>query len=227
MPSSSRAGEAHWSHAIRGSRRGNRCNLFLGSQDQTRGGLTFNSNPSALFGTQNLNRIYQVNWTQNLSKSTERALALDASFSYQQDRFTNSPLTPGSELGTRNKFGGFMIAPLEFVFDHETFPIDSALIADYRANTPGTRRSPFDLENTDQYRLADEYRNSPYALLGNSERGGPGGTVQQNRENRLIGKAAVDWQFDRYNRLKFGGEYTRYHTINYSHNVVSQAFANA
>jgi hypothetical protein len=201
--------------------------LYLGSQDQTRGGITFNTNPSNIFGVQNINRVYQVNWTQNLSKSAERALALDASFSYQQDRFTNSPMTLESELATRNKFGGFMIAPLDLVFDNETFPIDSALIQDYRNNVPGTRRSPYDLENTDQYRLADEYRNSPYALLGNSENGGPTGTVQQNREDRLIGKAAVDWQFDRYNRLKVGGEYTRYHTTNYSHSLVSQAFSNA
>jgi len=201
--------------------------LYMGSQDQTRGGLTFNTNPSNIFGNASVNRIYQVNWTQNLSKSTERALALDASFSYQQDRFTNSPLTLASELGTRNKFGGFMIAPFDFVFDNESFPIDDSLIADYRSNAPGTRRSPYDLENTDQYRLADEFRNSPYALLGNSEKGGPTGTVQQNREDRLIGKAAVDWQFDRYNRLKFGGEYTRYHTVNYSHNLTSQAFSNA
>ena len=201
--------------------------LYLGSQNQTRGGVTFNTNATNLFGNRSTNRIYQVNWTQNLSKSTERALALDASFSYQQDAFLASPLTPQGELGTRNKFGGFLIAPLDLVFDEESFPIDEALIENFRANVPGTRRSPYDLENTDQYRTSNEYRDSPFGLLGGAETGGPTGIVQQNHENRLIGKAAVDWQFDRYNRLKFGGEYTRYHTINYAHNLTSQAFANA
>ena len=205
--------------------------LFLGSQNQDRAsstaGVTFNTNASNIVGDRATNRLYQVNWTQNLSKSAERALALDASFSYQQDRFTRSPLTPEGELSTRNKFGGFLIAPLDFVFDEESFPIDSALIANYRANEPGTRRSPFDLENTDQYRASNEFRDSPFGLLGGSERGGPGGSILRNRENRLIGKAAVDWQFDRYNRLKFGGEYTRYHLVNYGHSLVSQAFSNA
>jgi hypothetical protein len=201
--------------------------LFLGSQDQDRGGLTFNTNQSNIFATRSTNRIYQLNWTQNLSKSTERALALDASISYQQDRFINSPLTAAGELDSRNTFGGFLITPLDQQFDFESFPLDSALIANYRANQPGTRRSPYDLENDDQYNTIDEFRNSPFGLGGGSERGGPLGTLQLNRENRLIGKAAIDWQFDRYNRLRFGGEYTRYQTANFSHQLTSQAFSNA
>src|SRR5687768_1526253 len=159
--------------------------LYLGSQNQTRGGVTFNSNPTNLFGNRSTNRIYQVNWTQNLSKSAERALALDASISYQQDAFINSPLTPAGELSTRNSFGGFLIAPLDLLFDDESFPVDAALIENFRSNTPGTRRSPYDLENTDQYRASNEFRDSPYGLAGGAERGGPTGVVQQNQENRL------------------------------------------
>ncbi len=74
--------------------------LFIGSQSQSRNGITLNSNPSNLFGLRNWSRVYQMNWTQNLSKSAERALALDASLSYQQDRGLQGPLTPESALAT-------------------------------------------------------------------------------------------------------------------------------
>ena len=36
--------------------------------------------------SRNWNNVYTLNWTQNLSKSTERALALETFLSYQQDR---------------------------------------------------------------------------------------------------------------------------------------------
>ena len=37
------------------------------------------------------------------------------------------------------------------------------------------------------------------------------------RRDRYIGKANLDWQVDRYNRLKLGGEFTHYDIDNYSH----------
>ena len=37
-------------------------------------------------GFRNWNNILTLNWTQNLTKSAERALALETFFSYQQDR---------------------------------------------------------------------------------------------------------------------------------------------
>ena len=62
-----------------------------------------------LRGFSNRNRLATLNWTQNLSKSTERALALDVALSYQQDRTINSPLTIDSDLGTRDPFMGFIM----------------------------------------------------------------------------------------------------------------------
>ena len=51
-----------------------------------------------LRGFSNRNRLATLNWTQNLSKSAERALALDVALSYQQDRTINAPLTIESDL---------------------------------------------------------------------------------------------------------------------------------
>ncbi|MGE5090598.1 MAG: TonB-dependent receptor [Bacillota bacterium] len=195
----------------------------LASQSQSRGANFIN--PINTFGTQSTNRAYILNWTQNLSKSAERALALDVYGSIQQDRAINSPLTLQSELDTRDPFGGFMIKPLDFVYDFTSFPIDSQLIENYRSNAPGTRRSPYDLENRDQYSTTSQYRSNAYGLTGTEESGGPVGTLRLNRENRAIGKANLDWQFDRYNRLKLGGEYIHYDLSNYSHGLTSQAFS--
>jgi hypothetical protein len=191
-------------------------------------------NPQDLYGFRATNDVLTLNWTQNLTRSTERALALETYFSYQRDRTTNAPLTTESELSSRNPFGGFMIGPLDFLFDFDNFPIDDELVRNYRTNTSGSRRSPYDLENRDQYALVDQYRNNAYGLMNTdevanlefSESGGPANnTFRLYRESRYIGKANLDWQVDRYNRVKLGGEFTQYHIDSYSHILESQAFS--
>ncbi len=197
----------------------------LASQSQSRG-ANF-TNPSNTFGARSWNRVYTLNWTQNLSKSAERALALDMYGSLQRDRSISSPLQPDNELTTRDPSGGFLIKPLKFLFDFESFPIDSTLIDNYKNNVQNSRRAPYDLGNTSQYATISQYRTNAYGLTGSQEGGGPTGTLQLNRENRAIGKANLDWQFDRYNRLKIGGQYTKYDLSNYSHGLTSQAFSSA
>lgn len=201
--------------------------LFLGSQGQSRGGINLNTNPSSTFGSRNWSRVYQMNWTQNLSKSAERALALDVSVSYQQDRSLQGPLTPESSFSTEDNFGGFLIKPLGFMFDFNTFPLDTQLINNYKFNRQGTRRSPYDLSAVDQYNTVNTYRNSGYGNLGASETGGPTGTLRLYRENRLVAQGNLDWQFDRYNRVKIGGEHTWYNTALYDHSMTTQIFSDA
>ena len=62
--------------------------------------------PSSDRGFRNRNYFSTVNWTQNLSKSAERALALDVALSYQQDKTINAPLTTESDLSTRIRSAG-------------------------------------------------------------------------------------------------------------------------
>jgi len=195
--------------------------------------------PSNLNGFRNSSSLLTLNWTQNLSRSTERALALETYLSYQQDRTLNGPLTSESELSSRNPFGGFMIGKLDFLFDFDNFPLNDDLLNNYRQNVLGSRRSPYDLENTAQYALTDQYRNNAYGLYNLDEfasvifpeSGGPASTSRFSqtlvlyKESRYIGKANLDWQFDRYNRLKLGGEFTQYHLDSYSHILDSQAFS--
>jgi hypothetical protein len=181
----------------------------------TNAGDNFN-NPQNVGGYRIKNQNFTLGWNQNLSKSAERALALDVALSYQSDRQVNSILTRQAELDTRDPFGGFILGSIDFLFDFDNFPLDEQLIKNYRNNTPGSRRSPLDLDNVDQYNLIDQYRNSPYGLGGGSESGGPSGAFTMYRENRTRGKATLDWQFDRYNRLKLGGDFTKFDISSYA-----------
>jgi hypothetical protein len=145
--------------------------------------------------------------------------------SRQRDQRVVGPLTAESEAKTSDPAGGFMLGGLDFRWDLESFPVDSGLIANYRANEPGTRRSPYDLENTDQYRLADEFRDDPYALGGFPERGGPIGTIALFREDRTVAFGHASWMVSRNALFTLGGEYVKYTVTNYEHGLVSQAFS--
>ena len=119
---------------------------------------------------------------------------------------------------------------MHFLFDFDNFPIDDA--ADQQL--PG-QRGPGYARSTRTTAASttsiDQLRNDAYGVYGNyqnfvntlgldtwnfGESGGPAPAAARLRlnlyqENRYIGKATLDWQADRYNRLKFGGEFTRYY----------------
>ena len=172
-------------------------------------------NPDQLQGSRDWSRAYTGALTQNLARGTERALALDASLSYQEDRYIQGPLAPATELSTRDPFGGFLVKPLAFQFDFDNFPIDDQLITNVRNDDRTKRLTPYDLQNPEQYRLIDRWRNNAYGLLGFWESGGPVGSMMLFRENRVVSSATLDWQLDRYNRLRTGAEATWYDITNY------------
>lgn len=182
-------------------------------------------NPQTLFGNTGQNQVYTLGWTQNLAKSAAKALALDVLVSYQNDEFIQSPLTRESEADSRDPWGGFMLTPLDYQFDFDNFPLNQELLDNFRQNTPNSRRTPYDLESTAQYALVDKWRNNAYGILGFSEAGGATGRLFLNQESRWIAGAALDWQVDRYNRLKLGGGYTSFDIKSYSSQLTSQAFS--
>src|SRR5690349_2363269 len=202
--------------------------------------------PSTDRGFLNRNYFATLNWTQNLSKSSERALALDVALSHQQDKTTNGPLTTESDLDTRSPFGGFILKPMHFLFDIDNFPIDDELINNIRVNQG--RITPFDANNGGAYNIIDQVRNNAYGLYGQyqnfansldgatwtfGEGGGPANgngfptRLSLYRENRYIGKAKLDWQADRYNRLNIGAEFTRYGITDYTFRLQDKFFSDA
>ena len=198
-------------------------------------------------GFHNRNRLATVNWTQNLSKSTERALALDVALSYQQDRTLNGPLTtrerpehPGSLHGLHHR--------REWISSTTSTTSRSTeeLINNVRRNQG--RITPIDVNNGSNYFMTDRVRNNAFGLYGNYQNfantldllvwgmGETGGytndastptRVSLYKEDRYIGKATLDWQVDRYNRLKFGGELTQYNIDNYSFRLTDKFFSDA
>jgi hypothetical protein len=181
-------------------------------------------NPEQLQGNRDWSRVYSLTLTQNLSRSVEHAVALDVALSYQEDQSIEGPLLPSSELSTRDPFGGFLVKPLGFRFDFDNFPLDDQLITNIRRNDLATRITPYDIQNPEQYRTIDRWRNNAYGILGFSETGGPTGRLRMYQENRVTARAALDWQLDRYNRLRTGGEGTWYSIEHYSNPDIQSAF---
>jgi Carboxypeptidase regulatory-like domain/TonB-dependent Receptor Plug Domain len=194
---------------------------YLRSQNQERSFDYANLyDASALLGARRWSQILTLNWTQNLARTTERALALELYLSYQRDRSIGGPLTAPSELASRSPFGGFMIRPLDFLFDFDNFSLNRELVENVRQNLPGTRRTPLDADNPGQYSTVDQYRNDAYGLLGWNESGGLVGSLILYRESRYVGRANLDWQANRYSRVRAGVELTRYAIDRYESDLV-------
>jgi hypothetical protein len=207
---------------------GNRLTFSVNrSQNQGRNqAYTSQLNPASATGFWNANNVFTGSANFNLTRSAERALALETYISYQTDRVLGGPLTAQSELDSRDPTMGFMVSPLEMRFNFDNFELNEELVENFSKDIDGSRRSPYDLEDTDQYNtINDQYRASPYGTFGWATSGGPGGTLSMYRENRLVGRAALDWQADRFNRVRIGGDFTTYDMFYYVHGLVSQAFA--
>jgi hypothetical protein len=191
---------------------------YLGSRHQERPFTYANLyNQGALWGNRRWSNIFSLSWIPNLRRSAERALSLETHLSYQQDRTIRSPLTLESERASRAPFGGFLLAPLGFRFDFKNFPLDEELVRNVREDRAGTRRTPYVIEDFEQYSLIDNFSNNAYGLPGWYESGGPAWSkpvddpiLRLYREDRYLAKANLDWQADRYNRLRLGGEFIRY-----------------
>lgn len=146
-----------------------------------------------------------------------------ASLSRQTDELLSGPLSAAGELATRDPSLGVMFGRMGFQYDFETFPIDSTLVSNYRQNLPGTRRSPYDLENTTQYATNSQYRTNAYGVNGFVESGGPVGRLTLHREARTVASATADWKVSPNSRFQLGGDLTHYDLHQYSHELTSQA----
>jgi len=176
-------------------------------------------NPTALFAEQTRSAVY----TAALGSIPGAARSWRLGLSRQSDRLLAGPLTAESEAETRNPSAGLFLSGFEFRHDLESFPIDSQLVTNYRRNTPGSRRSPYDLENTDQYRFTEQYRNNAYGVTGFVEGGGPLGAITLLEERRTIAFGDVSWAVSPRARVTIGGEYVRYGVDSYDHQLTSQA----
>ena len=181
-------------------------------------------NPANLFGQEDESRVYSISLAGPLGERRSEG-AFRVGISRQRDQRIVGPLTLAGQASSADPAGGFMLGGLDFRWDFESFPVDSELVANYRANMPGTRRSPYDLENTSQYGLISQYRDDAYAVGRFPESGGPVGALQLFREERTVAFGQASWSVSRNAVFTAGGEYAKYSISNYSHRLTSTAFS--
>jgi hypothetical protein len=191
----------------------------LGSQGQ---GRTYPNGqnmfaPQRYTGNWEQSQAYIVNWTQQVFRGTDRELAFDVNLSYQTDRSIAGALERAYELSSRDPAFGVMFKPMEFLIDFDHFSDDTGpdaiaslktdadfdkLVSNVRRNR-GTR-VPYlnrtDLDNSQPYRM------NPYGFSSSFRNQGLNFSPNLFAERRLTARVNVDWQFDRYNRIKFGGD---------------------
>lgn len=190
-------------------------------------------NPQSQRGQRQNNSALIINWAQNLSRSAENALTLEANLSYQNDQFMSGLLDPAWNDSHRETFGGFTLSSMQFFTNFDNFPVDDQLIRNIRLNAcdpgAGGRCVPY-LGRTDLGTRAP-YRTNPYGVSAGtsfySTSGyGTGGPVL-SKESRWTGRAQLDWQANRYNRVKVGGDFTRSDMAAFTSALHQQIFMNA
>ncbi len=197
---------------------GSRISLsYVFSGNQTRGVLGDDGTTQA---TTTGSNVATLNWNQTLLRTPGHQLTLDAYLSRQWNNGIAGNLTTGSEAATRSSPGGFILSKLNYALSPKDYPLDSTLIYNILTNKQNARIGITDGRNPGQYGNVPSFTaNTPPDGVG-AAAGGGGQTDAANfnyrHENRWIGIANLDFQADRYNRLKVGGTYTGFDILNYT-----------
>ncbi len=196
---------------------GSRISLsYVFSGNQNRG--TLGDGTSA--GATSASNVATLNWNQTLIKSAGHQLTLDAYISRQWNNGQTGALTTSSESSSHSSPGGFILGKLAFAQNPSDYPVDSALIFNILTNKQNVRIGVTDAKNIAQYGGVSSFTaNCPPDGVGCSAGGGGGyGTndLSYRHENHWVGIANLDFQADRYNRLKVGGTYTAFDILNYT-----------
>ena len=167
--------------------------------------------------------VATLNWNQTLLKSGDHQITLDAFLSRQWNNRLASTLTTSSEASTRSSPGGFILGKLAFDVNPADYPVDSTLIYDVLTAKANHRIGITDGKNGGQYNgVANFTGNAPPDGVGNFAGGGGASdqaNLAYNSENRWVGIVNLDVQADRYNRLKIGGQFTKFDILNYTSNT--------
>ena len=202
-----------------------------------RGGNIFN--PMSQTGFRNNQQSFIVNWSQNLARSSERALFLDAALSYQSDKSLGGPVDQAWFNDHRSPTGYFTFSSMPFLVDLDNFPIDDRLIQNIRVNNCVAGRDAsrptmggcIPMLNRNDLGQAAPYRTNPYGVSSGSSyfpsTGIGNAGIALASENRFTGRVNLDWQADRYNRFQFGGDFVSADSKNYNASLTTQIFMDA
>jgi TonB dependent receptor-like, beta-barrel len=184
--------------------------------------------PTDYTATTTSSRAAIATWRQRLAPS----LALEAGLSYQRDDRVSGALTRGSELDSRDPFGGFLLNRLHYLVDlSSTHPVtiagssygtvgylDGPQITCIQAGE-GSCRDDVPFLNDNDFNLVQPYRLNPYAVeQGNLLPLWTGGTrsaIDLSRESRRDARARLEWRAGHGHRITAGGELRGFETARY------------
>ncbi|MBK9548075.1 MAG: carboxypeptidase regulatory-like domain-containing protein [Gemmatimonadetes bacterium] len=173
-------------------------------------------------GSENWSNVATLNWNQQLIRGASKSLSIDAYASYQWNSSLAGRITDESEAGSRDPMFGILLKKLNYVYTADNFPLDSTLLKNILTNKVTNRIGLTDRINTSQYSGQGGYGGAPDGVgYGAGGGGGFDNAINYQIENRKVFKANLDWQADRYNRIKFGGEYTGYDITAYGGGNIS------
>ena len=211
--------------------------------DGTATGLVFNIsgqifNPAAYQGQRNNSQVYILNWVQQVFRTAETELAFDLNLSYQTDRQRIGVLDNTWDLENRDASLGINLSTMQFLVDFDHFSQDTG--DDARTLTSLNTQEEWDtlVRNVqdnlgtrlpylgrDDLRVNQAYRMNPFAINSGFRTGGIDNVgFRLDYDRRAIGRLNVDWQFDRYNRLKFGAEGMSGQVNTATSNLIRQIF---
>lgn len=190
-------------------------------------------NPMQQRGSRSNSSALIFNWNQNIARSAERALQITANFSIQSDRNVTGLVDPTWFNDHRTPFMWFSPSSMQFVWNLDNFPIDDQLIQNIRTNNcdpaNGGRCVPALFRN--DLAIAAPFRINPYGVSPGASffptTGVNAGGLNMNEETRVTGSAHLDWQANRYNRFKFGGEFVSAEAAVFASNLTNQIFMDA
>ncbi len=181
-------------------------------------------------GDRTTSNVFVLNWVQQVFRGADNELAFDLNLSYQTDRSIDGQIARVDDIDLRDPMLGIVVSPLGFHSDWDSFaPGDPAT---HLTRDPATNGFILTQLRTDEDwdalienvrydrgtlrgylgRNEIETRTVPrmnaYGVTGGFSNFGIDATSGYRYERRYVGRANVDWQFDRYNRFKFGAEGT-------------------
>ena len=205
--------------------------------DRNQGLSGLNFDPVSQQGNWNLARALIASWTQNLSTSSEHALVLDAALSLQKDQYTQGLVQPSWMENHNDPFGWFNTSDIQFVTNFSSFPINDQLIQNLRLNrcrVAGEGQGggvggciPF-IDRND-LAASSNYRFNPYGVASSAFASFGVGTTApvMNQESRFTGRANLDWQANRYNRVQAGVDFTNFNDQAWTAALNNQIFMDA
>ncbi|HXI35094.1 MAG TPA: TonB-dependent receptor [Gemmatimonadales bacterium] len=188
--------------------------------------------PDSYTGSRVASSAVIANWSQHLGRP-ERPLVLHATISRQADEQISGMLTRGSELASRDPFGGFLLKPLDFLvgFDatHDVAingtTYSGVHYLDDRQIQCLLVSTAYCLDevpyiNRDDLQQAQPFRLNPYGVEQSARlplyTQGLGAGMDLGKETRWQERVGVDWQLDSRQLLRAGIDHITFDTRRYS-----------